>query len=97
MYQARVMFDNTLEGKKRAIKHLQYTLEDSRPWYLNCPYRTAGMEIGDFNNWLILDTFDMACFAIKNATRDIIFYQMEPTVLSDKEVNTHMQLTEKMP
>lgn len=90
------MFDNTLEGKKRAIRHLQYALEDPRLWYLNCPYRTAGLEIGDFNNWLILDTFDFACFAIKNATREIIFYQMDATTLSDKEVNTHMQLTEKM-
>lgn len=97
MYNARVIFENTLEGKKRAIRHLQYAVEDPRAWYLNCPYRTAGLEIGAFNNWLIIDTFDMACFAIKNASRDIIFYQMDPPSISDKEVNTHMQLTEKMP
>lgn len=97
MYNARVIFENTLEGKKRAIRQLQYAVEDSRAWYLNCPYRTIGLEIGNFNNWLILDTFDMACFAIKNASRDIIFYQMDATPLSDKEVNTHMQLTKKMP
>lgn len=81
MYRARHVYPNTMEGKKKAIRNLQWALEDRCTWYMNCPYTTelGNADICNYANWIVRDTFDLACLAIKRATKEIRFYQFDDT------------------
>lgn len=88
MYKTRHVYPNTDLGKARAIQNLQWAVQDKDPWYMSCKYTTqiGNADICAFNNWLLINTFDLAVLAIKRATQDIIFYQFDDLpLLNQKE------------
>jgi hypothetical protein len=87
-FNVRHIYSNSVEGRKKAIRNLQFALEDSQTWYLSCEYKvgTSGPGIMNFNQWIILATFDDACYAIAHATKEIKFYQMPLQEVGDSEL-----------
>jgi hypothetical protein len=93
----RHIYPNTNLGKAQAIRNLQWAIEDKEPWYMSCHYTTevGNADICHFNNWILLATFDLACLAIKRATREIIFYQFNDTPLvNDQDRDKQIQRLE---
>ena len=87
MYKARHIYPNTNLGKRQAIHNLQWAIEDKHPWYMNCKYTTeiGNADICVFANWVLLQSFDLACLAIKRSTQEIKFYQFDDLPTYSKE------------
>lgn len=82
-YQVRHVYHNTALGKNQAIRNLQFALEDNKPWYLSCAWKHQNRAAGTFNQWVLRDTFDDACHAIRFASHEIKFFQINATEVED--------------
>ena len=75
----RYVYGTTIEDRRRAIKNLQFALEDQYMWYMCTKYRPNKTAIakGKFSAWITRENFNLACKAIINAMDPVYFYQFE--------------------